>query len=75
MAFVISRPKIRHGISRPKIRHGISRQRLFVNKRKLKIMWTCSPYVHHEHRWKWTAWLCGKWQKFWMGKWKLKNEI
>jgi len=19
--------------------------------------------VHHEHRWRWTAWLCGKWQR------------
>jgi hypothetical protein len=34
----------------------------FLRKRKIEIRWTCSDFVHHEHRWKWTAWLCGRWQ-------------
>lgn len=29
-------------------------------KRKLKINYTCSDFVKHEHKYKWTAWLCGK---------------
>jgi len=33
-------------------------------KRKLKLCWTCSNYTHHEHRWKWTAWICGRTQLF-----------
>ena len=33
-----------------------------MKKRKLRIKWTCSNYVHHQHRWKWTAWLCGRLQ-------------
>jgi hypothetical protein len=28
-------------------------------KRKLKRAWTCSDFTHHEHRWKWSASLCG----------------
>lgn len=32
-------------------------------KRKLKVHWSCSDKTHHEHRYKWTAWLCGKIQK------------
>lgn len=35
-----------------------------MKKRKIKIRWTCSNYVHHEHRWKWTARLCGRIQKY-----------
>ena len=31
-------------------------------KRSLRTAWTCSDYVHHQHRWRWTAWLCGRWQ-------------
>ena len=33
-------------------------------KRKLRFNWTCSDYVHHSHKWKWSAWLCGRWQKY-----------
>ena len=29
-------------------------------KRKIKICWTCSDYVYHEHKYKWAAYLCGK---------------
>ena len=35
-----------------------------LKKRKIKIRWTCSNYVHHEHRWKWIARLCGRIQKY-----------
>ena len=31
-----------------------------INKRKLKLIWTCSDFVCHEHRWYWSAWLCGR---------------
>lgn len=31
-------------------------------KRKLKLCWSCSDYVQHEHRYKWTAYLCGRLQ-------------
>jgi len=31
--------------------------------KRLQIVWTCSDRVSHEHRWKWTAWLCGRWQR------------
>jgi hypothetical protein len=33
-----------------------------MKKRKLKIRWTCSDFVKHSHRWKWSVWLCGRWQ-------------
>ena len=36
-----------------------SRQR----KRTIRLRWSCSDYVKHEHRWRWTAWLCGRWQR------------
>jgi hypothetical protein len=29
-------------------------------KRRLRIRWTCSDYVSHSHRWRWSAWLCGR---------------
>ena len=32
-------------------------------KRRLKLCWTCSDYAHHEHKWWWTARLCGKIQE------------
>lgn len=32
-------------------------------KRKINMIWTCSDYVHHQHRWRWVAILCGKIQK------------
>jgi hypothetical protein len=31
---------------------------------RLRIVWTCSDEVHHEHRWWWTAWLCGRLQYY-----------
>lgn len=31
-----------------------------LNSRELRKHWTCSDFVHHEHRWKWAAWLCGR---------------
>lgn len=31
-------------------------------KRRIRYYWSCSEFVRHEHRWKWTAWLCGRWQ-------------
>lgn len=34
-----------------------------VYQRKPRIHWTCSDTAHHEHRYKWTAWLCGKIQQ------------
>jgi hypothetical protein len=27
------------------------------------LRWSCSNFVKHEHRWKWTAWLCGRFQR------------
>ena len=27
-----------------------------------RIIWKCSE--GHEHRWRWSAWLCGRWQTF-----------
>ena len=27
---------------------------------KLAFIWTCSDFVYHEHRWKFTAWICGR---------------
>ena len=38
-----------------------------MKKRKLKFAWTCSDFSHHQHRWKWIAWLCGRWQYFSFG--------
>lgn len=34
--------------------------------KKIKFCWTCSDFIHHEHRWKWTAWLCGRVQYLFM---------
>ena len=30
---------------------------------KIKIRWSCSDFLHHEHRFQWTAMLCGWIQK------------
>ena len=38
--------------------------RFVMKKKKLRIVWTCSDQVHHEHRWYWTAWLCGRIQSW-----------
>ena len=29
------------------------------------VKWSCSNFVHHEHRWRWTAWVCGRAQLLW----------
>jgi hypothetical protein len=34
-----------------------------LKKRRIRFVWTCSDYAHHEHRWHWTAWLCGRVQR------------
>ena len=31
-------------------------------KQKIKMVWTCSDYINHEHKYKFTAWLCGRGQ-------------
>jgi hypothetical protein len=31
-------------------------------RHRIRFMWTCSDYIHHEHRWRWSAWLCGRLQ-------------
>lgn len=33
-------------------------------KRRIRFVWTCSDYVSHEHRWYWSARVCGQWQRF-----------
>ena len=33
-----------------------------MKKRKIKFIWTCSDYMKHEHKYKFTAWLCGRFQ-------------
>jgi len=33
-------------------------------ERKIKACWSCSDFAHHEHRWKWSAWVCGRIQYF-----------
>lgn len=35
---------------------------IFFRPHKIKIIWTCSNFVHHEHKFKLTAWLCGRFQ-------------
>jgi len=37
-------------------------------KRKLKRRWSCSIFKRHEHRWRWTAWICGRWQRLFTGE-------
>lgn len=32
---------------------------------RIKPIWTCSNHAHHEHRYRWTAWLCGRLQFLW----------
>lgn len=36
-------------------------------RRRRIISWTCSDFVHHEHRWKWSAWICSWVQMLWRG--------
>ncbi len=35
-----------------------------MKKKKIKFIWTCSNFKKHQHRWKWTAWLCGRIQYY-----------
>lgn len=37
----------------------------FRPKRRIRLVWTCSNGAHHEHRWRWAAWLCGRIQSAW----------
>ena len=30
---------------------------------KLRLKWTCSDRLCHHHRWRWSAWLCGRIQR------------
>jgi hypothetical protein len=34
-------------------------------KRKIRIVWTCSDFARHKHKWKWTATICGRIQFIW----------
>jgi len=43
--------------------HQIAIGSIFSIKRGL--VWTCSNVAHHQHRWKWTAWICGRIQAAW----------
>jgi hypothetical protein len=38
-------------------------KRNVLNKKKIRVWWTCSDYVLHEHRFYFIAVLCGKIQK------------
>jgi hypothetical protein len=42
-----------------------------MNKRKAVVIYTCSDFVHHQHRWRWSAWLCGRVQKYRAEMWAL----
>jgi len=33
-----------------------------MEQKTLRIIWTCSDHVQHQHRFRWAAWLCGRWQ-------------
>jgi hypothetical protein len=41
-----------------------------MKKKKIKIVWSCSDHKHHEHKYKFTAYLCGRLQYVFA---KLKN--
>ena len=43
-------------------------------RKKLKFIWSCSDFVKHEHKFYFTAWLCGKLQYF-RGVLNEKNRI
>jgi hypothetical protein len=37
--------------------------------KRIRIVWTCSNHTYHEHRWEWTAWLCGQVQRaYWFAR-------
>lgn len=31
-----------------------------IEKRRIRVAYSCSDYAHHLHRWKWSAYLCGR---------------
>ena len=33
-----------------------------MKKKKIKIVWSCNDHKHHEHKYKFTAYLCGRLQ-------------
>lgn len=33
-------------------------------KKKISVCYSCSDVIHHEHKTKIGAWLCGRWQVF-----------
>jgi len=33
-------------------------------KKKISVCYSCSDLIHHEHKTKIGAWLCGRWQAF-----------
>lgn len=33
-----------------------------MEQKALRIVWTCSDHMQHQHRFKWVAYLCGRWQ-------------
>ena len=35
-----------------------------MKKKKIKIVYSCSDFAKHEHRYYFTAWICGRVQKF-----------
>ena len=36
---------------------------------KIRVWWTCSDYVRHEHRWRWQAYGCGAAQRCLIRAW------
>lgn len=44
-------------------------------KKKIKVRFTCSDYKHHEHRYKWTAWVCSRAQKWIRSIGQAKKDI
>lgn len=60
-----------HAIARGKMEKQFKLDKK-VKKKKIRFIWTCSNFVRHEHRWKWSAWICGRCQYF---RARLKYEI
>lgn len=41
-----------------------------MSERRRYIHWSCSDYTPcHQHRWYWSAWLCGRAQRAWRWLW------
>ena len=48
------------------LRHRDVTRRLVLRaseRLRIRIRWSCCDFVHHEHRWCWTARLCGMVQR------------